>query len=165
MGALSTPAPRDQCLTRAPLTVWLWGAVPQYDLSRLFAPDLEVVGLRFLQFERLLSRFLPRLSAHLSVEQVSPAMFSSVWFLTLFSSFNALDLATTLHLWDRFLCAGWKVRWGLCGLYRPANVLSDRNGAAWACVMLFPSGNIPIRLGDHEVAGGTTSCAVSLLRF
>ena len=146
MGALSTPAPRDQCLTRAPLTVWLWaavpqydlsglfapltawlwGAVPQYDLSRLFAPDLEVVGLRFFQFERLLSRFLPRLSAHLSVEQVSPAMFSSVWFLTLFSSFNALDLATTLHLWDRFLCAGWKVRLGLCGLYchGPANVLS-----------------------------------------
>jgi hypothetical protein len=34
-------------------------------------------------------------------------MFSSVWFLTLFSSFNAMDLPTTLLLWDRFLTCGW----------------------------------------------------------
>lgn len=80
----------------------------QYDLTRLFAADMEAVGLRFHQFDRLLARHLPRLSAHLTGEQVSPAMYCSVWFLTLFSSFNAVDLPTTLLLWDRFLTSGWR---------------------------------------------------------
>jgi hypothetical protein len=50
-----------------------WACAPlcgQYDLTRLFAVDMEALGLRFWQFDRLLCRFLPRLSAHLAAELV-----------------------------------------------------------------------------------------------
>lgn len=80
----------------------------QYDFNTLFSRNLQALGLRFYQFERLLSRHLPRLSNHLTVEGASPAMYASAWFLTVFSTFKVVDLPSTLMIWDRFLCSGWK---------------------------------------------------------
>ena len=57
--------------------------------------------------ERLIHRFLPKLSSHLEVEGVHITMYATQWLLTLYASSFPFSLVT--RVWDCFLAEGWKV--------------------------------------------------------
>jgi Rab-GTPase-TBC domain len=57
-------------------------------------------------------------------------MYASSWFLTVFSSFSALDLPTTLRVWDRFLTAGWKE------VFRFALAIMQCLEVDWCCELI-----------------------------
>ena len=66
------------------------------------------------QFDGLIRRRMPGLYAHSEAVGVSPAMYSSTWFLALFSNFNSFEADTVKRIWDMFFLDGWPVRAKLC---------------------------------------------------
>jgi hypothetical protein len=79
-----------------------------YQLSQLFHPDGVKIQLCFHQLGILLSAYLPRLASYLTAMGIVPSIYAAPWFMTLFSSFETLPLATVKLFWDDFLTFGWK---------------------------------------------------------
>jgi len=67
----------------------------------------------FAVLDRLLHLRTPALHAHFENAGVHVAMFSSKWFVTLFSNLDTLPLQTVLRVWDVFLLEGWSVIFGV----------------------------------------------------
>ena len=57
--------------------------------------------------EKLIGRFLPKLSKHLEKEGIHVTMFATQWLLTLYTSSFPFELVT--RVWDCFLAEGWKI--------------------------------------------------------
>ena len=75
----------------------------QYDLRSCFLPDLSGLHLRIYQFQQLLSRHLPRVTAHLEGLQVEP-LYVSQWFLSFFGV--TCPLPMLLRVYDVILTEG-----------------------------------------------------------
>ena len=75
----------------------------QYDLRSCFLPDLSGLHLRIYQFQQLLSRHLPRVTAHLDGLQVEP-LYVSQWFLSFFGV--TCPLPMLLRIYDVILTEG-----------------------------------------------------------
>lgn len=75
----------------------------QYDLRSCFLPDLSGLHLRIYQFQQLLSRHLPRVTAHLESLQVEP-LYVSQWFLSFFGV--TCPLPMLLRIYDVILTEG-----------------------------------------------------------
>lgn len=71
--------------------------------------DLGQIKLAFYILGRLLQINLPELSERLRLEKVTVDIFSTPWFLTLFSTVaqSDPDSLTLLHIWDIFIAGGW----------------------------------------------------------
>ena len=67
----------------------------------------------FAVLDRLLHLRTPALHAHFEEAGVHVAMFSSKWFVTLFSNLDTLPLQTVLRVWDVFFLEGWSVIFGV----------------------------------------------------
>jgi hypothetical protein len=76
-------------------------------LADIFAPGLPLVQLLQYQLERLVEKFLPKLSAHFTAHGITPSMFSAQWLLTIFT--YSFSFSVTCRIWDSFLLEGWKV--------------------------------------------------------
>ena len=74
-----------------------------YDLRSCFLPDLSGLHLRIFQFQQLLSRHLPRLTAHLEDLQIQP-LYVSQWFLSFFAV--TCPLPMLLRIYDIILTEG-----------------------------------------------------------
>lgn len=74
-----------------------------YDLRSCFLPDLSGLHLRIYQFQQLLSRHLPRLTAHLECLQIEP-LYVSQWFLSFFAV--TCPLPMLLRIYDVILTEG-----------------------------------------------------------
>lgn len=74
-----------------------------YDLRSCFLPDLSGLHLRIYQFQHLLSKHLPRLTAHMEVLQVEP-LYVSQWFLSFFAV--TCPLPMLLRIFDVILTEG-----------------------------------------------------------
>lgn len=74
-----------------------------YDLRSCFLPDLSGLHLRIFQFQQLLSRHLPRLTAHLDQLQIQP-LYVSQWFLSFFAV--TCPLPMLLRIYDIILTEG-----------------------------------------------------------
>lgn len=74
-----------------------------YDLRSCFLPDLSGLHLRIYQFQHLLKRHLPTLSAHLQSLQVEP-LYVSQWFLSFFAV--TCPLPMLLRIYDVILTEG-----------------------------------------------------------
>lgn len=74
-----------------------------YDLRSCFLPDLSGLHLRIFQFQQLLSRHLPRLTAHLEGLQIEP-LYVSQWFLSFFAV--TCPLPMLLRIYDVILTEG-----------------------------------------------------------
>ena len=74
-----------------------------YDLRSCFLPDLSGLHLRIYQFQQLLSRHLPRLTAHLEDLQIQP-LYVSQWFLSFFAV--TCPLPMLLRIYDIILTEG-----------------------------------------------------------
>ena len=74
-----------------------------YDLRSCFLPDLSGLHLRIYQFQHLLSKHHPALSAHLESIQVEP-LYVSQWFLSFFAV--TCPLPMLLRIYDVILTEG-----------------------------------------------------------
>lgn len=74
-----------------------------YDLRSCFLPDLSGLHLRIFQFQQLLSRHLPRVTAHLDSLQIEP-LYVSQWFLSFFAV--TCPLPMLLRIYDVILTEG-----------------------------------------------------------
>ncbi|KAF9134358.1 hypothetical protein BGW39_007375 [Mortierella sp. 14UC] len=75
-------------------------------LNDYFTPTLRQLRIDALVFERLLKAQDPRLAHHLETNDVSPIMYITPWFLTLFTM--SLPWASVLRVWDVFYFDGVK---------------------------------------------------------
>jgi len=74
-----------------------------YNLRSCFLPDLSGLHLRIYQFQHLLSKHLPKLTAHLEGLQVTP-LYVSQWFLSFFAV--TCPLPMLLRIYDVILTEG-----------------------------------------------------------
>lgn len=75
----------------------------QYDLRYCYTPDLAGLHLRIYQFQSLLTKHLPELSAHLAKLNVEP-LYVSQWFLSFFAV--TCPLPMLLRIYDIILAEG-----------------------------------------------------------
>lgn len=68
-----------------------------YDLRSLFTPNMTGLHLRLFQFERLLEEMEPTLYCHLHRRGVSPNLYATQWFLTLFAYRFPLQLVQRIY--------------------------------------------------------------------
>lgn len=76
----------------------------QYHLRDLFIQDMPGLHMHLYQFERLLEDFEPALYCHLRRRGISPHLYATQWFLTLFSYRFPLQLV--LRIYDLILSEG-----------------------------------------------------------
>ncbi|KAF2219569.1 rab-GTPase-TBC domain-containing protein [Elsinoe ampelina] len=69
----------------------------KYDLRSLFTPEMTGLHLRLYQFERLLEDHEPALYCHLHRRGVSPTLYATQWFLTLFAYRFPLQLVQRIY--------------------------------------------------------------------
>lgn len=76
----------------------------KYQLRELFIQDMPGLHLHLYQFERLLEDLEPTLYCHLNRRGVSPKLYATQWFLTLFAYRFPLQLV--MRVFDMILCEG-----------------------------------------------------------
>jgi hypothetical protein len=76
----------------------------QYHLRDLFVQDMPGLHMHLYQFERLLEDFEPKLYCHLHRRHVTPHLYATQWFLTLFAYRFPLQLV--LRIYDLILSEG-----------------------------------------------------------
>lgn len=76
----------------------------KYQLRELFIHDMPGLHLHLYQFERLLEDLEPALYCHLNRRGVTPRLYATQWFLTLFAYRFPLQLV--MRVYDLVLCEG-----------------------------------------------------------
>jgi hypothetical protein len=94
----------------------------QYHLRDLFIQDMPGLHMHLYQFERLLEDLEPALYCHLRRRQVTPHLYATQWFLTLFAYRFPLQLV--LRIYDLILSEG------LEAILKFGIVLMQKNAAA-----------------------------------
>ncbi|RKF79943.1 putative gtpase activating protein [Golovinomyces cichoracearum] len=95
----------------------------QYHLRDLFIQDMPGLHMRLYLFERLLEDFEPALYCHLQRRQVSPHLYATQWFLTLFAYRFPLQLV--LRIYDLILSEGLEaiIKIGIVLMHKNATTL------------------------------------------
>jgi hypothetical protein len=95
----------------------------QYHLRDLFTHDMPGLHMHLYQFERLLEDFEPALYCHLHRRQVSPHLYATQWFLTLFAYRFPLQLV--LRIYDLILSEGLEaiIKFGIVLMQKNAATL------------------------------------------
>lgn len=99
----------------------------QYHLRDLFIQDMPGLHMHLYQFERLLEDFEPALYCHLHRRQVTPHLYATQWFLTLFAYRFPLQLV--LRIYDLILSEGLEaiLKFGIVLLQKNAATLLAMN--------------------------------------
>ncbi|OAA51471.1 GTPase-activating protein GYP5 [Metarhizium rileyi] len=95
----------------------------QYQLRDLYVKDMPGLHMRLYQFERLLEDLEPALYCHLHRRDVSPHLYATQWFLTLFAYRFPLQLV--LRIYDLILSEGLSaiLRFGIVLMQKNASTL------------------------------------------
>lgn len=94
----------------------------QYKLRDLFIQDMPGLHMHLYQFERLLEDFEPALYCHLHRRGISPHLYATQWFLTLFAYRFPLQLV--LRIYDLIFSEG------LSAILKFGIVLMQKNSSA-----------------------------------
>eukprot|EP00752_Nemacystus_decipiens_P002242 g2125.t1 len=110
----------------------LAGMCENLELEGLWCQGLERLDLCFFSLDRLLRRHCPTLRQHLSDEGVELSMFTSRWFVTLFTSTDVFGRGTSRKILDMFMVEGWpllfKMSLGVLLEMRPLLEPADMEG-------------------------------------
>lgn len=95
----------------------------QYHLRDLFVQDMPGLHMRLYQFERLIEDFEPALYCHLHRRGISPHLYATQWFLTLFAYRFPLQLV--LRIYDMIFSEGLSaiLRFGVVLMQKNATTL------------------------------------------
>ena len=138
----------------------------QYHLRNLFIQDMPGLHLHLYQFERLLEDLEPALYCHLHRRTVSPQLYATQWFLTLFAYRFPLQLV--LRVYDLVLSEGLEsaiLKFGICLMQKNAKTLLGMSDMAKLTSFLkerlfdvyidqTPSANSLLESGFFGSAGG-----------
>lgn len=100
----------------------------QYHLRDMFIQDMPGLHLHLYQFERLLEDLEPALYCHLHRRNVSPHLYATQWFLTLFAYRFPLQLV--LRVYDLILSEGLEgaiLKFGIVLMQKNAKALLGMN--------------------------------------
>lgn len=99
----------------------------KYHLRDLFIQDMPGLHMHLYQFERLLEDFEPALYCHLHRRQVTPHLYATQWFLTLFAYRFPLQLV--LRIYDLILSEGLEaiLKFGIALMQKNAATLLTMN--------------------------------------
>jgi hypothetical protein len=99
----------------------------QYHLRDLFIQDMPGLHMHLYQFERLLEDLEPALYCHLHRRQISPHLYATQWFLTLFTYRFPLQLV--LRIYDLIFSEGLEaiLKFGIVLMQKNAVVLLNMN--------------------------------------
>lgn len=100
----------------------------QYHLRDMFIQDMPGLHLHLYQFERLLEDLEPALYCHLHRRNVSPHLYATQWFLTLFSYRFPLQLV--LRVYDLILSEGLEgaiLKFGIVLMQKNSETLLSMN--------------------------------------
>jgi hypothetical protein len=99
----------------------------QYHLRDLFIQDMPGLHMHLYQFERLLEDFEPALYCHLHRRHVTPHLYATQWFLTLFAYRFPLQLV--LRIYDLILSEGLEaiLKFGIVLMQKNAATLLGMN--------------------------------------
>ena len=103
----------------------------QYHLRDMFIQEMPGLHLHLYQFERLLEDLEPALYCHLHRRNVSPHLYATQWFLTLFAYRFPLQLV--LRVYDLILSEGLEgaiLKFGIVLMQKNANTLLGMNDMA-----------------------------------
>eukprot|EP01006_Ploeotia_vitrea_P025793 TRINITY_DN58686_c0_g1_i1.p1 TRINITY_DN58686_c0_g1~~TRINITY_DN58686_c0_g1_i1.p1 ORF type:complete len:476 (-),score=194.89 TRINITY_DN58686_c0_g1_i1:275-1558(-) len=79
----------------------------RFNLRLLYTQGLPRLVVCKYQFQRLFEWFLPKLASHFERHNISPELFMTEWFMTMFT-YRAIPVETSARIWDLFLVDGWK---------------------------------------------------------
>ena len=100
----------------------------KYQLRELFIHDMPGLHLHLYQFERLLEDMQPALYCHLNRRGVTPKLYATQWFLTLFAYRFPLQLV--MRVYDLVLCEGLEgaiLKFGMAVIQRNVETLLAMN--------------------------------------
>jgi predicted nucleic acid-binding Zn-ribbon protein len=99
----------------------------QYHLRDLFIQEMPGLHMHLYQFDRLLEDFEPALYCHLHRRQVTPHLYATQWFLTLFAYRFPLQLV--LRIYDLILSEGLEaiLKFGIALMQKNAKTLLAMN--------------------------------------
>ena len=98
----------------------------QYNLRDMFIPEMPGLHLHLYQFERLLEDVEPALCYHLHRRGITPHLYATQWFLTLFA--YKLPLQLVLRVYDLILSEGLEgaiLKFGIALMRKNAEKLLD----------------------------------------
>ncbi|KAF2154223.1 RabGAP/TBC [Myriangium duriaei CBS 260.36] len=137
----------------------------KYDLRSMFTPEMTGLHLRLYQFERLLEDFEPALYCHLHRRGVTPTLYATQWFLTLFAYRFPLQLVQRIY--DLILSDGLSaiLKFGIVLMRKNAQALLGMNDMAQLTTFLkeklfdvyidkSPSASSILDSGFFGLAGG-----------
>eukprot|EP00931_Biecheleriopsis_adriatica_P061032 TRINITY_DN36681_c0_g1_i1.p1 TRINITY_DN36681_c0_g1~~TRINITY_DN36681_c0_g1_i1.p1 ORF type:complete len:841 (-),score=139.07 TRINITY_DN36681_c0_g1_i1:67-2589(-) len=101
-GHSSTPGQSPQAPKEAFL--FLVQLMFKYRANLLFCPNLPLLKLHTFQFKATLAKLFPELHNHFSEKLITPELYLTRWFLTLFT--QPLPAASTARIWDLLVCDG-----------------------------------------------------------
>src|SRR5436190_15467398 len=95
----------------------------KYELREMFVQDMPGLHLHLYQFERLLEDLEPALACHLRRRGVTPQLYATQWFLTLFAYRFPLQLV--LRIYDLIFSEGLSaiLRFGIVLMQKNASTL------------------------------------------
>lgn len=98
-----------------------------YNMRSMFTAEMTGLHLRLYQFERLLEDFEPALYCHLHRREVTPNLYATQWFLTLFAYRFPLQLV--LRIYDLVLSEGLSaiLKFGIVLVQKNAQTLLGMN--------------------------------------
>lgn len=100
----------------------------KYQLRELFVQDMPGLHLHLYQFERLLEDLEPALYCHLNRRGVTPKLYATQWFLTLFA--YRLPLQLVMRVFDLILCEGLEgaiLKFGMALMQKNVDTLLGMN--------------------------------------
>lgn len=80
---------------------------PRFHLRVLYLHGLPGLKVCQFQFQQLFQLHHPRLAAHFEKHGVVADLYTTEWFMTLFT-YRAIPPETSARIWDTFLADGWK---------------------------------------------------------
>jgi hypothetical protein len=89
---------------------WVLTAImdsPKWDLQSMFCDRTPAVSRIWYQFDKLLTKYVPKVSAHFKQEGMDHSMYLTKWVIPLYTRDFHFDFV--VRVWDIFLQQGWKI--------------------------------------------------------
>ncbi|KAL3803875.1 hypothetical protein HJC23_004037 [Cyclotella cryptica] len=78
-----------------------------YDMRNMFLESMAGAHKSLYIVDKLIKKYLPKLSRYFLRENIEVSMFATQWIMTVFTSTFSFELVA--RVWDSFLVEGWKV--------------------------------------------------------
>lgn len=76
-------------------------------MRSMFLEDMAGTHKALFIVDKLIKKYIPKLSKYFQRENIEVSMFATQWIMTVFSSTFPFELVA--RVWDIFLVEGWKV--------------------------------------------------------